>query len=141
MSKKFSITKTIDLNKLNNEIDEYIMQTGETNLQLFMHIDTMNAIDRAYPVDFEPPCVVRSLGTIGTWEGNKIFIDNDLEFGEIEIRQGCEHKWNRVGSVAGTKARYEVYICSKCGKQQTRRISFNKEKNDYIVTILDLDED
>ncbi len=141
MNKKFSITKTIDLNKLNNEIDEYIMKTGETALSISMNIDTMHAIDSAYPVTVVKKPMTNNDGKIGYWEGHKLFIDNDLEFGEVEINQGCKHKWNIVGSVSGTKARYEVFVCSKCGAQQTMRTSLNKEKNGYTVSVLDLDAD
>lgn len=143
MNKKFSITKTIDLNKLSNEINEYIMQTGETNPHIFMHIDTMQAIDKAFPTNFTEPIRISDCqGTIGYWEEYQMFTDNNLEFGEVEIRQSeCKHDWHIVGSVAGTKAKYEVFVCSKCGKQRTCRASFNKDKTDYIITILDLDEE
>lgn len=142
MGKKFSITKTIDLNKLNNEIDEYIMRTGKTNFNLFMHIDTVNAIDKTFSTKFVDPIhVVQGVkGAMAYWEGHPIFIDNKLEFGEVEIGQECKHEWRIVGSVAGTKAKYDVFVCPKCGKQQTRRTTFNKEGDGYIVTILD-DED
>ena len=140
MSEKFSIVKTIDLNKLEDEIDKYIMQTGETRLHIFMHIDTMNAINKALPtILIEPIHIVQGAeGAIGYWEGQPVFIDNELEFGEVEIRESkCKHEWHVVGSVAGTKARYEVFVCSKCGEQQTRRTKFNKDKCTYTVTILD----
>lgn len=142
MNKKFSIVKTIDLNKLEDEIDKYIMQTGETRLHIFMHIDTMNAINKAFPtILIEPIHIVQGAkGAISYWEGQPVFIDNNLEFGEVEIRQSkCEHKWHVVGSVTGTKSRYEVFVCSKCGEQQTRKTIFNKEDNTYKVVILDED--
>lgn len=142
MSKKFSIVE-INTNKLNDEIDEYIQQTGETNLSLCMHIDTMYAISRAFPATLvEPIHIVQGVkGAVRYWEGQPVFIDNNLKFGEIEIKKSrCEHEWHVVGSAAGTKSRYEVFVCPKCGEQQTRRTSFNKEKNGYIMTILN-DED
>ena len=49
----------------------------------------------------------------------------------------CEHDWHMVGSVGGTKARYRVFVCSKCGEQQTERIIFNKKDDMYKVFILD----
>ena len=142
MSKKFSIVKTIDLDKLNNEIDEYIMQTGETSPHIYMHIDTMQAIDRAFPTNFTEAIRISDCQcTIGYWEGYQMLTDNNLEFGEVEIRgrSECKHEWHMVGSVAGTKVRYDVFVCSKCGKQQTRRTSFDKDG--YKVTIVDFDDE
>ena len=139
MNKKFSIAKTIDLNKLHNEIDEYIMQTGETDLNLFMHIDTMNVIYKTFlSVSLECHLTTYFQNAIGYWEGYKICIDNGLAFGEIEIRPTkCQHEWHTVGSVAGTKARYTVHVCSKCGAQQTQRQVFNKKDGTYKIYVLD----
>jgi uncharacterized pyridoxal phosphate-containing UPF0001 family protein len=141
MKKKFSIIKTIDLNKLTDEIDKYIMQTGEANPYIFMHIDTMQAIDNAFTTDFREPIHTSDCkGAIGYWEGYRMFIDNSLEFGEVEIRQSeCEHEWHMVGSVGGTKSRYIVHVCSKCGEQQTQRQVFNKKDGSYKIYILDED--
>lgn len=143
MNKKFSIVNTIDLDKLDNEVDEYVRQTGETNPHIFMHIDTMQAIDRAFPTNFitEPTRISDCQGTIGYWEGYQMFTDNSLEFGEVEIRQPqCKHEWHMVGSVGGTKARYIVFVCCKCGKQQTQRQVFNKENGTYKLFVLDDEE-
>lgn len=142
MNKKFSIVKTVDLNKLEDEIDKYIMQTGETRLHIFMHIDTMNAINKALPtILIEPVHMVHGTkGAISYWEGQPVFIDNELEFGEVEIRQSeCKHEWHVVGSVAGTKSRYEVFVCPKCGRQETRKTIFNRKDGTYKVVILDED--
>lgn len=86
MSRKFSIIKTIDLNKLCHEIDEYIMQTKELKPYIFMHIDTIDAIDEASSTSFTNPSTPHYEGVIGYWEGYKIFVNNDLKFGEVEIR-------------------------------------------------------
>lgn len=136
---KFSIINTIDLDTLDREIDKYVMQTGETSPSVFMHIDTVNAINKVFPVSRECLQIVRcSQDAIGYWEGYEIFIDNSLEFGEVEIRQSkCKHEWHMVGSVGGTKARYKVCVCSKCGEQQTERMVFNKKDGTYKVFILD----
>lgn len=141
MNKKFSITKTIDFDKLDREIDEYMMQTGETNLCICMHIDTARAIYNALPVEFITPSLQENCkGSIGYWEGYQMLTDNNLEFGEIEIRRPkCEHEWYKVGSVAGTKARYTVFVCSKCGKQETRKQIFNKKDGTYKIYVLDDD--
>ncbi len=33
----------------------------------------------------------------------------------------CEHDWRVVGSVQGTVAMYRVFVCPKCGAQQTEK--------------------
>ena len=33
----------------------------------------------------------------------------------------CEHAWRIVGSVQGTVAMYRVFVCPKCGAQQTEK--------------------
>lgn len=88
MNKKFSIINTIDLDKLNDEIHKYIMQTGETNPYIFMSKDTSDAIDEAFPTLclLEPCHKVNCQGKIGYWEGYRIFIDDNLKFGIVEIR-------------------------------------------------------
>lgn len=40
---------------------------------------------------------------------------------ELVIPEKCNHDWNVVGTVAGTKAQYRVYICSKCKAQRTEK--------------------
>lgn len=44
MSKKFSITKEIDLEKLNKEIQRYECVNNEKNLYLFMNLKTAQKI-------------------------------------------------------------------------------------------------
>ena len=90
MSKKFSIVKTLDFGKLDYEIDGYMAMTGEKNPYLFMNKDTVDAIAS----DHEAICV-RPYEAIfathredrkGYYCGYKVFMDNELKFGEIEIR-------------------------------------------------------
>lgn len=38
-----------------------------------------------------------------------------------ELECECEHDWRIVGSVEGTVAMYQVFVCPKCGAQQTRK--------------------
>lgn len=93
MNKKFSIVKTIDLDKLSNEINKYIKETGETNPYIFMHDDTADAIESAITVPYlhyiERDYVGRKIArdnAIAEFCGYKIFHNNSLKFGEIEIR-------------------------------------------------------
>ena len=85
MSEKFSIVKTIDLEKLNIKIDGYIHKTGETNPYIFMNRDTADAIT----CDVIPHIHIsanRLSGVMGRYCGYKVFMDNELKFGEVEIR-------------------------------------------------------
>lgn len=61
--------------------------------------------------------------------------DCDIEFEPKE----CEHEWYNVGSVSGSKSRYEVFVCSKCDEQLTRKTVLNKKDGTYKVYILDDD--
>lgn len=91
MSEKFSII-TIDTNKLNEKICNYIYKTGETNPYIFMSKDTIVSF-----LEELEPCLgvylakdslgkARLNGKIGLYEGHKVFEDNDLSFGEVEVR-------------------------------------------------------
>ena len=44
MSKKFSIVKEIDLDKLRKQIELYRYETGEINPYIFMNLDTIKQI-------------------------------------------------------------------------------------------------
>ena len=91
MRKKFSIIK-VDINKLDEEINDYECRTGDADPYLFMSKDTIIAF-----LEELEPCLgvyltkdslrkTRLNGKIGIYEGHKVFEDNDLDFGEIEIR-------------------------------------------------------
>lgn len=87
MSKKFSIVQSINLNKIHNEIDDYIIQNNCFEPYLFMSEETIKAItdefDLKYSgISFESD----SRGVKGTYTGYKVFINNDLKFGIVEIR-------------------------------------------------------
>lgn len=91
MSKKFSISKAIDLNKLNMKIDEYRHDTGELNPYIFMNEETIRAMSNDYFSRVDPLCehflkIKYPNGLVGRYEGYKVFQDNELKFGEAEIR-------------------------------------------------------
>ena len=88
MSERFSIVKTINIDKIFEEIDNYIMITGETNPYIFMNEDTSKAIDDEVGVVkwIDPSAKSNYKGIEATFTGYKIFINNDLEFGIVEIR-------------------------------------------------------
>ena len=95
MNKKFSILKSLDTNKLDKQIEEYESATGEVPY-LFMSNSTGNAMLKEvcvncdsviYATDFTEMLRIMHPGAaIGAYKGYKIYENNDLSFGEVEIR-------------------------------------------------------
>ncbi len=94
MSRKFPIANVrgveINFNKLSEEICEYTMLNGEEPY-LFMHINTFQAIvaELHLKTFFDPVYAIKAFeGTDvkALYEGCKVFINNDLHFGIVEIR-------------------------------------------------------
>lgn len=89
MSKKFSIVQSININKIYKEINEYILQNNCFEPYIFMNEETIEAIIKETPVtenisDSSPK--LKHDGVIGAYAGYKVFINNDLSFGIVEIR-------------------------------------------------------
>lgn len=93
MSKKFSILKSVDTNKLDKQINEYEYTTGEEPY-LFMSNATGNAIiNELFNISTMPPTEIEKMLRFitpgvktGTYKGINIYENNDLAFGEVEIR-------------------------------------------------------
>lgn len=84
MSKKFSIIRTLDLDKLNEEIDEYMLVNDESPY-IFMNDETIYAIKKE--LNTIPTHIPTSIAKQPPRYCNcKIFPDNTLGFGEVEIR-------------------------------------------------------
>ena len=86
MSKKFSIVKTkIDVNKLLNNIKDCSIINKE-NPYLFMNKDTIDEL--ILQIRYKPNGFweTQSRGMCGYFQGHKVFCDNTLKFGEVEIR-------------------------------------------------------
>ena len=84
---KFFITKIIDLDRLDNKIYEFICKTNEDNPYIFMNRNTINAIPPVdTPIHYLNQISAKANGIVGYYQGYKIFEDNTLEFGEVEIR-------------------------------------------------------
>ena len=83
MSKKFSIVKENDLDKLRKQIELYRYETGEINPYIFMNLDTIKQIGEEAGI---PVKTFYLNSYIGLFEGNKVFLYNDLNYGEVEIR-------------------------------------------------------
>lgn len=93
MSKKFSIT-TIDLNKINKEITYYKNKNNNgLDPYIFMSDETVSAIESelgVYNWTIDNEALADKLNNTskvyGTYTGYKLFINNDLKFGVVEIR-------------------------------------------------------
>lgn len=86
MSKKFSIVKTkIDVNKLLNSIEEYSI-INEENPYLFMNKDTIDELVSQIGYKSDGLWGIQSSSMCGYFQGHKVFCDNTLKFGEVEIR-------------------------------------------------------
>ena len=90
MSKKFSIVKEIDLNKLSRQIDDYRHETGEINPYIFANEETIRTMVKACSDCFDAADIFATLtlrgNRVGIFEGYKLYPNEDLEFGEVEIR-------------------------------------------------------
>jgi hypothetical protein len=87
MSKKFSIIKTLDTDKLDNEIDKHISINNEINPYIFMSNETAEAILRQFdPMGLFDTKIKDKKGHVATYTGYRVFIDDALQYGEIEIR-------------------------------------------------------
>lgn len=85
MSKTFFLVKTDDINKMHNKIDEYMFETGEANPYLFMSKKTFAAMTNV-TMDNITFDFISFDGAIGKYHGYKIYANNELDFGEVEIR-------------------------------------------------------
>lgn len=85
MNRKFSIMTTVNFEKLNNEINEYIKETGNHNPYIFMSEDTAKTIANEFGIDLNMP-IYSSVGIKATYTGYQVFINNNLKFGIVEVR-------------------------------------------------------
>ena len=90
MGKKFSIIKTLDIDKLDSEIEEYICINNEVDPYIFMSNETAEAIIRHFdsinPVGFTSNEQNLLNGKIAFYTGYRVFIDETKKYGDIEIR-------------------------------------------------------
>lgn len=90
MSKKFSIVKSLDVDKLDNEIQNYIHISGRKDPYIFMSDATADKIAQHYDsVDIYSNVrlgVKDRCEHMAVYTGYKVFTDNSLKFGDIEIR-------------------------------------------------------
>lgn len=87
IDRKFSIAQKIDMDELNNMIDKYQCYTGETNPYLFMNKSTIDAIPTVDNTIYNLQQIyAKANGIAGYYCGYKVFRDDTLDFGEVEIR-------------------------------------------------------
>ena len=87
----FSIVDKINMNKLNTKVEDFICRKGYQPY-IFANKETLDALTN--PLEQEIKCVsltadiTSSFKTclIGRYRGNKVFRDDTLKFGEIELR-------------------------------------------------------
>lgn len=81
---------TVDSNRLAIAIDRHMAKTGETDLYIFMNMDTFRALSEDIRNCCDPisplQIYIKTLSPLGFYMGCKVFEDNTLEYGEIEIR-------------------------------------------------------
>ena len=87
MGKKFSIVKTLDIDKLDSEIEEYICINNEVDPYIFMSNETAEAIIRQCdPLGLFDARPKDKKGHIALYTGYRVFIDEAKKYGDIEIR-------------------------------------------------------
>lgn len=85
---RFSILRSLDVEKINENINIYECETGEVPY-LFMNEETINALCNEIGDCFVTKESFESLssqGMVGSFNGYKFYPNNDLEFGKVEIR-------------------------------------------------------
>lgn len=87
----FSIVDKINVNKLNMKVEEFIYRKGYSPY-IFANKETLDALVK--PIEQELKFVLPTTGVttsfkscfIGKYQDNKMFQDDTLKFGEIELR-------------------------------------------------------
>ena len=93
MNRKFYILK-VNIDYIFKELDNYINQNGYECLPyLFMNEETIKAIERECGIYNRPEYDTQLLsnknkknGVVAEFTGYKVYINNDLTFGVVEIR-------------------------------------------------------
>ena len=89
MVEKFSIVKQLDTEELNKRLSEFICKNWY-NPYIFVNHETLESLMKPYEDDLSynkwDGYYIGHTGLIGKYQGYKIFEDNTLDFGEIELR-------------------------------------------------------
>lgn len=87
----FSIVDKINVDKLNTKIAEFVYQEGHEPY-IFANKETLDTLIKPIEQELKFASAVTGITTsfkhcfIGKYRGNKMFEDNTLKFGEIELR-------------------------------------------------------
>lgn len=87
----FLIVDKIDVNKLNTKIAEFVYREGHEPY-IFANKETLEALVKPIVHELKFVSPITSVTTsfkrcfIGKYQGNKMFEDDTLKFGEIELR-------------------------------------------------------
>lgn len=85
----FSIVDKINVDKLNTKVAEFVYREGHEPY-IFANKETLEALSK--PIEQELKFVSAATGIVssfkgfGKYHGNKMFEDDTLKFGEIELR-------------------------------------------------------
>ena len=83
---KFNIAKSIDVNKLNEQIAKFSMIESYAPY-IFINENTAKELIAYSIVEHSYEDITIKHGNrFGTYRGNKVFIDNTKSYGEIELR-------------------------------------------------------
>ena len=89
MIERFSIVNSLDINKLAHMAYKYVREAKGEKPYIFMSEDTALAVEsECGNIPFEPTAN-RSRnrnGFVALFDGYKVFANNDMKFGDIEIR-------------------------------------------------------
>ena len=84
---KFYIVKDLDIDRIYREIEKYYAENSSGCPYLFMNQETVDKL----PTESSKPfyyfnAATSTMGYIGQFCGCKVFKDNSLRYGEVEIR-------------------------------------------------------
>ena len=89
----FSIVEKINVDKLNAKVTEFVYKEGHEPY-IFANKETLDALVK--PIEKESNFITSPTGStriyvgksclVGKYQGNKMFEDDTLKFGEIELR-------------------------------------------------------
>ena len=81
----FVVQHKIDYIKLDRQIDNYYIEHNNSPY-IFMNEDTIDCIVKDTGMSPNRLHGVNTKGLCGCFQGNKVFCDNTLSFGEVEMR-------------------------------------------------------
>lgn len=83
MSKKFSMIKSLDESKLQEELCIYVNEHQEKPY-IFLNRETI--VELVLKSTDLPYYLLNRNGVISTYQGFKVYENNELKYGEVEIR-------------------------------------------------------